>query len=236
MNQFFKHIGNAITSVSAIIFVLILTISGLITCTHSLFYQVLPFSMGDTERELASWVLSIAFESTLLLVTANNAILSKKISVVTAIASGIIVLFFIQAFDFNQPPIILMQKIFIGLIISSINYTFTELFHVRWEQANAQKNLVEKMNELKTEYISQNNELTKTKSDLEKSKSDFDQLFSYTEELESFKAKELEKLKCPYCHGQYETIFKLTSHKGVCSLNPRKGMKQSVFEEVQSSR
>jgi hypothetical protein len=109
---------------------------------------------------------------------------------------------------------------------------FSGLFYSKWKELKTEKDLKERLLEKELSFNSQNIILVKTKDELAKAKADFDQLFTYTEELESFKTKELEKLKCPYCHGQYETIFKLTSHKGVCNQNPRKGMKQSVFEEA----
>lgn len=134
-----------------------------------------------------------------------------------AIASGIIVLFFIQAFDLSQSSILLLQKWFIGLLISGVNFTFTELFCTRWEQANKSKNLKEKLQELENCNDHQSKELTKTKSELERSRKDFDQLFLLTEELKKFKTEELRMRMCEKCSQVFKSQYHLNSHRGRCA-------------------
>ncbi|MBX2897995.1 MAG: hypothetical protein KF763_21310, partial [Cyclobacteriaceae bacterium] len=101
MTKFFEQIGAAITSMAAVIFVLILTLLGLLMFTHTLFYEVLPSTITGWERYTASWMLALGWEFTLLITTCNTQFLNRRIPVIAAIASGIIVLFFIQAFEFN---------------------------------------------------------------------------------------------------------------------------------------
>src|SRR5882724_4766792 len=72
MNKLFEYIGNMITSMSAVILVLVLTILGLLTFTHTLFNEVLPITMTGWERELASWLLALGWEFTLLITTCNT--------------------------------------------------------------------------------------------------------------------------------------------------------------------
>jgi hypothetical protein len=192
--------------------------------------------MAPTEKIISSYVLAVAWEITVLLTTANVNYLNRRIPIIMAICSGVILLFFIHAFDPDLNGLEYFKRWFIGLLIATINIVFSGLFYSKWCEAKKQRSFADLFYELEISFRAIKNELLKTKSELTKAKADFDQLFTHAEELESFKAKELEKLKCPYCNGQYETIFKLTSHKGVCNLNPRKGMKQSLFDEVQTMR
>src|SRR5688500_13716797 len=115
MNKLFEQIGFAITSMAAVIFVLILTLLGLLTFTHTLFFEVLPQTITGWERYLASWMLALGWEFTLLITTCNTQFLHRRIPLVAAIASGVIVLFFIEAFSFDLPTIELCKRWFIGL-------------------------------------------------------------------------------------------------------------------------
>jgi hypothetical protein len=232
MNQFFERIGHAITSMAAVIFVLVMTIIAMIFFSHTLFYEIFPPEMAEWEKSIATWTLACAWELTVLITTCNTQFIHRRIPIAMAICSGFIILLFIHGFDTDLSGLEYFKRWFVGILVATINIVFSGLFYSKWKELKTEKNLQERLLEMDLSFNSQNIILVKTKDELTKAKADFDQLFTYTEELESFKAKEMEKLKCPYCHGQYETIFKLTSHKGVCNQNPKKGMKQSVFEEV----
>jgi hypothetical protein len=236
MNQFFERIGNMITSMSAVILVLVMTILGLITFTHTLFNEVLPVTMTGWERELASWMLALGWEFTLLITTCNTQHLNRKIPAFVAIASGVIVLFFIRAFDSGQPDIELWKRWFIGLLISAINYIFTELFYSKWKELQLNKSLSARVSELETSLTGKSNELTQTTTELDLAKQTIDNLTIQVTELEKYKKREMEKLTCPHCQQVLETIYKLTSHKGTCSSNPHKGQKTSAFDDISSKK
>ena len=225
-----------ITSMSAVILVLVMTILGLITFTHTLFNEVLPITMTGWERELASWLLALGWEFTLLITTCNTQHLNRKIPAFVAIASGVIVLFFIHAFDAGQPDIELYKRWFIGLLISAINYIFTELFYSKWKELQTNKILSARVTELETSLTAKANKLTEATTELDQSKQTIDNLTIQVRELEEYKKREIDKLTCPHCQQVYETIYKLTSHKGICSSNPNKGQKASAFDEVPSNK
>jgi len=236
MNKFFERIGNMITSMSAVILVLVMTILGLITFTHTLFNEVLPITMTGWERELASWLLALGWEFTLLITTCNTQHLNRKIPAFVAIASGVIVLFFIHAFDSGQPNIELYKRWFIGLLISAINYIFTELFYSKWKELQANKIMSARMTELETSLAAKSKELTQAITELDQSRTTIANLTIQVTELEAYKRREVEKLTCPHCQQVYETIYKLTSHKGSCISNPNKGQKASAFDDVPGNR
>jgi hypothetical protein len=237
MNKLFEYIGNMITSMAAVIFVLVMTILGLITFTHTLFNEVLPITMTGWERELASWLLALGWEFTLLITTCNTQHINRKIPALVAIASGIIVLFFIRAFDSNQSNVeMISKKLFIGLLISAINYIFTELFYSKWKELQINKSLLARVSELEINLTAKTNELINAINELGHSEQTINKLMIQVTELEEYKKREMEKLTCPHCQQVYETIYKLTSHKGICSSNPNKGQKHSAFDNVPSNR
>ncbi|SRR5260221_5696557 len=236
MNKLFEYIGNMITSMSAVILVLVLTILGLLTFTHTLFNEVLPITMTGWERELASWLLALGWEFTLLITTCNTQHLNRKIPAFVAIASGVIVLFFIHAFDAGQQDIELYKRWFIGLLISAINYIFTELFYSKWKELQTNKLLPLKVGELEINLTANANELIKATTELDQCKQTINKLTAQLMELEEYKQREIAKLTCPHCQQVYVTIYKLTSHKGMCSSNPHKEQKLSAFDDVPSHK
>jgi hypothetical protein len=230
MNNLFERIGYAITSMAAVIFVLVLTLLGLLTFTHTLFNEVLPSTITGWERSMASWLLALGWEFTLLITTCNTQFLNRRIPILVAIASGIIVLFFIQAFDVDQRFIELSKKWFIGILVATINYIYTELFYSKWKDLQYSRDLSLKVIGLESEIKTRTEELSDANNQLSKSKADVERLIDYVAELENFKRKEVEKLTCPYCKNAYENIYKLGSHKGICQHNPKKGLRRSIFE------
>src|ERR1700690_1231841 len=99
MNKSIEAIANLICSLGAVIFVLLMTIIGMIFLSHGLYYQILSQTMEPWQAEVASWVLACGIETTVLIVTSNVKFLSPKLPVFFAICSGLIVLFYIKAFD-----------------------------------------------------------------------------------------------------------------------------------------
>jgi len=236
MNKFFERIGYAVTSMAAVIFVLVMTVIAGVFFSRTLFYGVLPQEMQEWERSTASYALAIAWELTILVTVTNVSYLSRHIPIIMAICSGVILLFFIHAFDEDLFVMEYVKRSFIGLLVGFMNVIFAGLFYRKWQNLHQQKNLDIKIAELESAIQTETIEHANTRTQLTKAKADFDQLFIYTEELEKFKTTELAKLQCPHCRNQFENIYKLTSHKGVCNQNPKKGMKQSIFDDVQTNR
>lgn len=232
MNKLFEQIGLAITSMAAVIFVLVLTLLGLIMFTHTLFYDVLPQTITGWERQVASWTLALAWEFTLLCTTVNTQFLNRRIPVVAAIASGITVLFFIEAFAFDQPLTELLQRWFTGFLITFVNLTFTELFFAKWQDVHRTKDLNVKISELEKVISSKSIEVNTIQDRLAKADSETARLSEYVAELEVFKKKEIEKVTCSFCAQVFSSVYVLASHRTNCNLNPKKGQRDSVFEAV----
>lgn len=232
MNRLFEQIGSIITSMGAVISVLLLTLLGLITFTHTLFNEVLPGTLTGWERAWACWLLALGWEATLLITTCNTQFLNRRIPAIAAIASGIIVLFFIQAFDPDQSLLEFSKKFFIGALISSINYIYTELFYAKWQEIHQKRDQLKKISEVESALLTKENTLTNTQQILAKANLDIERLTDYVVELECFKQREIEKLTCPFCKTIHETIFKLNSHKGICDQNPKKNQKLTIYERL----
>jgi hypothetical protein len=232
MNQIFDRIGYAITSLASVIFVLMMTIIAMIFFSHTLFYEIFPQAMTEWEKSIATWTLAFAWELTVLITTCNTQFIHKKIPIIMAVCSGLIILFFIHGFDLDLSWLEYFKRWFIGILVAAINIVFSGLFYSKWSESKKQKSLEERLKEVESDFNNQAIELARTISKLDASKSDFDRLFSYSEELEVFKAKEISKLTCPYCQTIHKDVYHLTSHKGSCAVNPIKGKKASIFEQV----
>lgn len=232
MNRLFERIGFVMTSMGAVILVLVTTLLGLITFTHTLFNEVLPTTFTGWERTLACWLLALGWEFTLLITTCNTQFLNRRIPVIVAIASGVIVLFFIQAFDSHAPLIELSKRWFIGVLVATINYIYTELFYAKWQEIQQRRDQSKRISELEAILYETTLNLTKAQESLSVTIKDNERLTDYVIELEAYKKAELDKLKCPYCHSQFETVYKLASHKGVCEKRPNKSRKESIFDLV----
>ena len=75
----FDNIGHAITSLAAVIFVMLMTITGMIFFSHTLFNQVFPTSMSDWEKLVATWLMALGWEFTVLITTCNTRHINKNI-------------------------------------------------------------------------------------------------------------------------------------------------------------
>ncbi|HMV08079.1 MAG TPA: hypothetical protein PK325_01380 [Cyclobacteriaceae bacterium] len=232
MNKIVSATADLITSLGMIIFVLLMTVMAMIFVGHGLYHQVFLKCMTPWQAEAASWVLSFGVETTVLVITCNvKHLSSNKLPLFFAICSGFIVLFFIDAFDFTQSGLDIAIRWFIGLLVSGVNYVYSELFVKKLSDAKQSADLRFEIANLNQQNNSISQELINTKSSLTKANLDIERLVEYVAELETFKKDQLDKLKCPYCQTAFETVFKLSSHKGVCEHNPKKGQKQSIFEE-----
>lgn len=234
MNKIVSATADLITSLGMIIFVLLMTVMAMIFVGHGLYHQVFLKCMTPWQAEAASWVLSFGVETTVLVITCNvKHLSSNKLPLFFAICSGLIVLFFINAFDFTQSGLDIAIRWFIGLLVSGVNYVYSELFVKKLNDVKLSVDLRMEITNLTQENVSALQELSNTKSSLAKSNQDIERLTEYVIELESFKKTELDKLKCPYCFNQFETVYRLASHKGICEKNLNKGQKSSIYDRVE---
>src|ERR1041385_4968157 len=122
MQSIIHRIGNAITSISAVILVLMLTIVAMIFFSHTVFYETLPDTMATWERQVAAWGIACSRELTILVVVCNTELLlSKRIPIALSICSGFVILFFIHAFEPDLTAQEYLKRWFIGLLVASIN-------------------------------------------------------------------------------------------------------------------
>lgn len=208
--KFFDSIAKAITSLGAVVFVLMMVIIAMVFFSHTLFTQALPETMADWEKIAAAWFLALGYECTVLLTTCNTKHLDRRIPYVMAVCSGIILLFFVQAFDFTQSPIIICQRWFVGILIAAINFIYADLFYAKWMERIELTQRPMKLDELQSRV----NEL---QSAIAKAQPKLDQL----KELEGFKRKIDQELTCPHCKNLQPSYGTLHSHKGHCSQNPK---------------
>lgn len=206
----FDKIGQAITSLGAVIFVLIMVIIAMVFFSHTLFTQALPVTMASWEKMTAAWVMALGWELTVLVTTCNTKHLNKNIPALMAICSGIILLFFVQAFDTTQTVLILCQRWFVGILIASINYIYADLFYAKWGERMQLIEQPMKLNELQSEV----NEL---QSEVNESRPKIIEL----KELQRFKTKIDMELTCPHCKVKQIGFGTLHAHKGHCSSNPK---------------
>jgi hypothetical protein len=232
----FDSIGSAITSLAAVIFVLLSIITGMVLFSHTLFTNVFPDSMTDWEKLVATWTMALGWEATVLLTTVNTRHVNKNIPGLMAICSGFIVLFFIQAFDDNQTWLVLIQRWFVGLLAAGINYIYSDLFFAKWKERDGFRQMPMKLMELESELIERESKLIQLGSKLIERESKLIELESKLVELEpklieresklieleTFRSKVHSELTCPHCKTIQDNFGTLHAHKGHCSNNPKK--------------
>jgi hypothetical protein len=233
MNKIVTRTADIITSLGTVIFVLLMTVIAMIFVGHGLYYQVFIKSMVSWQAEIASWVLSFGVETTVLVITCNVKYFNgKNLPIFFAICSGFIVLFFINAFDFSQAPLDLAIRWFMGLLVSGVNYVYSELFVKKFNDMQFTTNLLGEIEMLKHRNSEYDQQLITANAELTKARLDIERLVDYVAELEAFKKKEMDKVTCKFCKSVFPTIFHLNSHMRNCDSNPKKGEKLSVFEAV----
>jgi len=233
MNKIVTQIADVITSLGAVIFVLLMTVIAMIFVGHGLYYQVFIKCMSPWQAEIASWVLSFGVETTVLVITCNvKYFSSRQLPLFFAICSGFIVLFFINAFDFTQYALDIAVRWFIGLLVVGVNYVYSELFVKKYNDLQFATNLLRELEVLKQQNADYNQELSSKEAELTQAKLDIERLVDYVAELEVFKKKEMDKVTCRFCKTVFPTVFHVNSHMRNCESNPRKGEKLSVFEAV----
>ncbi|MFM8912943.1 MAG: hypothetical protein ACKOE6_08520 [Flammeovirgaceae bacterium] len=208
--KFFEQLARAITSLGAVIFVMLMVITAMVFFSHTLFSQALPDGMSQWEKMGAAWALALGWELTVLVTTVNVKHLHPRTPLVMAVASGVISLYFIQAFNVDQPLLIITQRWFVGVLVATINYLYADLFFAKWNEYVAKLAEPAKLVDLESRVIhlqSRVNEAERERTELLS--------------LRKLKASVETELTCPHCHTMQRTYGSLHAHKGHCSSNPK---------------
>lgn len=224
----FDRISEGINSHGAVIIVMFMAMSGMLVASHTFYGSVLPDYMSWWEAMIASWVLAFAWESTVLITTTNADLLPEKTADRMAICSGIMMLFFIKAFDINElrqlsiyeAILLTVQRIFVAILTAFISKIFAMLFHKKWNQRKAELGAPARNAELESENAQLKSELAQVKSELTQARSELKEADSALVQAEAFKRVYDEQRTCPYCSRVMETPHSLTVHKGKCPQNP----------------
>jgi hypothetical protein len=221
LNKIFDAIGRAITSLAAVIFVMLMTITGMILFSHTLFAQIFPAGMNTWEKISATWFMALGWEFTVLITTCNTKHINRHVPAIMAICSGIIVLFFIQAFDGAQPPLILAQRWFVGILAATINYIYADLFYAKWKE---RKDLIElpiQVNDLQAKLIERERILNLLQSEYNEVVSKLTIAQRDLLQLQRYKQNADAELICPYCNVAQANAGSLRAHKGHCSAKQK---------------
>ncbi len=213
MNNFFEKTGRAITSLGAVIFVMLMVITAMVFFSHTLFSEALPATMNAWEKIAAAWVLAFGWELTVLITTCNVKHLHSRTPLVMAMASGLILLYFVQAFDTSQGWLVLSQRWFLGVLVAAINYIYADLFYRKWLEFIAHKEAPLKLIEVQSRLDEVQSRLIHAESMQQEFK-----------ELQRFQKQVNKELTCPHCKVQQISYGTLHAHKGHCSFNPKKKM------------
>ncbi len=220
MRQVVSKIANIITSLGAVIFVLLMTIGAMIFLSHGLYFQIFSKTMVTWQAEAASWILACGVETTVLIVTCNTEFLNKKLPIFLAICSGIIVLFFIEAFDTTQSTLDLSMRWFVGGLVALLNFIYSELFYKKLLDANEKETATAKLQTLQAVHQKLEMEFESVKAQTEEAGNKIAALENELLELRTFKEIEIQKLTCPSCKLTFESVYKLNSHRNTCLSLP----------------
>lgn len=225
---FFDKVARAVTSLAAVIVVMFLGITGMVFFSHTLFSRVFPDHMSEWEKTLATWTMALAWESTVLITTVNTKHINKRIPAIMAICSGIIVLFFIQAFDESLTLLELLQRWFVGILSAAMNYIYAELFYAKWKERQDSLTvpsqvieLQSRLDEAQRTVIEAESHLNQTQSRLDEKLLEFSDIANELTTLRAFKSKIELELVCPHCNEPQPGYGSLQAHKGHCPKNPR---------------
>lgn len=224
LEKIFDTIARVITSMGAVLTVMLTTITSMVFFSHTLFGGVFPVLMDTWEKSFATWLMAISWEATVLITTVNVRHVNKHIPGIMAICSGVIVLFFIQAFDGTQEPLTLVQRWFVGVLAATINYIYADLFYAKWVERT---NLIEapfKQEELQAKLNESERAVQELRAEVEQSRAALNQVrgqLQQTEpELKELRALRLQFTKertCPHCKVEFTSPDALRSHKGRCT-------------------
>jgi uncharacterized membrane protein len=224
----FDEIGYAFTSMGAVVFILLMIIIAKTFFTHTLFLQVFPDTMSYWEKHIGSWVMAIAWDSTVLITTCNPKHVDKRIPMVMAVAEGVIMLFFIEAFDLSFTGLQIVMRWFIGILVAFLTYIYSDLFYGKWlERTNALQQ-PDQLQQLRAKLEQVEANLEHTAAGLEQSEAKVKQYAATIRDYEAeikdltaFREKVEAELKCPHCEKIQLGYGTLRTHQGHCPKNPK---------------
>lgn len=220
---FDNRIGRAITSMGAVTFVLLLYITGMIACSHTQFLRVFPDSMAPWEKDLAAWTISLAWELTVLNTISNPKHVDKRISWLIALASGVIMLFFIEAFDRSITGLQMAQRWFVAILTAAIGYIYAHLFYSKWADRMNLQQAPEQIDQLRAQAQQDAAALLQAAAETQQARAASEQLRAEVKDLHAeikqltlFKTRVEKELTCPHCDVLQPSYGTLRSHQGYC--------------------
>lgn len=159
-------IANFITSVQSVTIAMILIIVAMVFDSQTLFIRALPADMMPWAKQITSWAMSIGFEVTVLLTTANANHIRKSIKYILALCTFVMTLFFFEAFT-QTDIVIQFRTVFVSALIAYVNFIYSELFVAKWNQYLAQQDKYqqdeETIRDLEIELNKKNHEIISRK-------------------------------------------------------------------------
>lgn len=228
LQELFKQLGKAITSVGFVIFFMLFLIIGMIFLSHTLFVTVLQSTaMSDNEVIFASWFLALGFEFTILITAVNTHHLNKGLPIVFAVCSYFLLSFVLEAWTADETLLALIRH-FIALMGATINYTYADLFQKKWRSFNTQIDYKAQFQQLSEQYDLKKGQcdlrqrhIENLKADRSSLESKLDELTKLNRSLSSYKAKMEASTICEHCGEQFESANSVRSHIGRCPANPK---------------
>jgi hypothetical protein len=204
---------------------LILIITGMTVSSHTLFLQVFPNTMTAWEKDVAAWVMALAWDATVLITTCNPTFVNKRVPWLMAIASGINMLFFLEAFDVSLTGLQIAQKWFIASLTSTLTYIYSELFYAKWVERNKTLQMPTRLKETEAKVQQLEATLQQRDASLKEIRALAEQDGRELKELRAFRKKVEQELTCPHCKTAQASHNSLRSHQGHCPKNPRNNTK-----------
>lgn len=127
-----QKIAGYLTSFSAVLTGLLLLLGFMIFETQSLFERILP--MSSWKATMASILIAIVYEFSILIFTVNADKISKRIPIVLSVISFLFNLWFWEVWTGEM--IIRIMKIVVSGVLAYLNYAYCELFFSLYIQRN----------------------------------------------------------------------------------------------------
>lgn len=235
-SSIFLRIAKGISSLDAVMTAMLSFTFGMVFFSHNYFVKIFPDSMGHLEKSLATWFMAYGWEFTVVITTCNPQHVNRKIPVLMSIASGVNVLFFLQGFDFEAAPMILIQRWFVAILAGTVTYVYAELFYKKLKErleslteSNGSSHDLE-INELRSLLNQSKKEQDQSLLLLNENQIQLNQSISRSNEAESkliemgielnnlrnFKNEIERQLTCEYCGQIQKNHDSARVHKGYC--------------------
>lgn len=209
MEKRFDDIARFFTSLQAVIIGLLLLIGFMVFETQTLFYNMLP-DMGEAKRLIASVLVAIVFEFSVLITTANSNHLSKKVPVVLAVCGFFLIVWFWRAWEGSA--ILVFYKFFVSALQAYLNYLYSDLFLSKWNE----KGMLADINDIERKMDQKLSQYDRIESELNEINSEIDD----ANQLLNDKIRKLDENTCPHCGDVMNGTNGLNAHVGRCKENP----------------